>query len=130
MIKYAAVPVIAFLAACSAEVESNQAADADRIETLSVNNLVITGANTVSTDTATQEVPPVQPAQTAAPVAESRTAQTSPAEQKQKAVRKPSTEAAAKPAPKPKAAPAADPKAEPNTPASTCTPQHREMAHC
>lgn len=131
MIRYAAVPIIAILGACSAEVENSQAEDANRIETLSVSNLVITGANTASGSSAPEAevLPPSQPAQTSTPVTKSRTDET-PAEPKQQAARKPSTEAAAKPTSQPESAAARESKAEPETPASTCTPEHRAMGHC
>lgn len=131
MIKYVAVPVIAVLGACSAEVENGQAANTDRVETLSVNNLVITDANTAIASSATEDrvQAPAQPGETAAPVAKSRAARPTTAQPKQQTVRKPSTEQAAKPAAKPKPAPAADPK-PPQAPATTCTAEHREMGHC
>ena len=129
MIKSAAVPLLAILAACSAEVENGET---NVIETLSVNNLVITGSNTANaaTEMEGQAPPPAQPAQTAAPVAEQRDGPTSAAEPKQKTVRKPSTEAAAKPPSKTTAAPSSESEPKPDSPASTCTAEHREMGHC
>lgn len=132
MIRYAAVPLLAILAGCSAEVESGEAAEANVIDTLSVNNLVITDSNSASAvrETETQSPPPAQPAHTAAPVADKRDGRTTAAEPKPQTIRKPSTEAAAKQASKPKAEPAADREAEPEAGADTCTAEHREMGHC
>lgn len=128
MIKYAAVPVIAILAACSAEVEDSQAADANRIETLSVNNLVITEANTaINSAIEAQSPPPAQPAQTTASTAPPRAATTEP---KQRPAREPAAEAAAKPSTKLKTAEPAQPGPETEASNAACTDEHREMGHC
>lgn len=137
MFKYAAVPLLAILAACSAEVENGEAAEANVVDTLSVENLVITNSNTATavSEMEMQAPPPAQPAQTAAPVADKRDGRTTAAEPKQQTVRKPSAEAAPKPAPKATpepnaAAPKAEPKAEPEAPTTTCTAEHRALGHC
>ncbi|MGI8705746.1 MAG: hypothetical protein ACR2JJ_08135 [Sphingomicrobium sp.] len=97
MIRYAAVPLLAILAACSAEVENGEAAEANVIDTLSVNNLVVTNSNSATAvrEMETQSPPPAQPAHTAAPVADKRDGRSTAAEPKQQTIRKPSTEAAA-----------------------------------
>jgi outer membrane biosynthesis protein TonB len=127
MIRYAGLPVLAILAACSAEVENGEAAEVNTVEILSVNNLVVTDVNTVAADTVAERVsPPSQPAQTAAPA---KRTQTTP-EPKQQTVRKLATDAAPKAAVKPKPAPPAQPTSETGTSNTTCTAEHREMGHC
>lgn len=130
MMKYATVPLLAILAACSAEVENGEATEANVVDTLSVNNLVITDSNEAAavSELETQDPPPAQPAQTATPVTNERDGRTTAAKPKQQT--KSSTEAAAKPASKPNAEPGGDSEAEPEAPAGTCTAEHREMGHC
>jgi hypothetical protein len=128
MIRYAAVPLLAILAACSAEVENGEAAEETVVETLSVNNLIITDSNAaaIAGDMGAQ-APASQPPQTAAP-ADRRNGGATAAEPKQQT--RPSADAAAKRPPKPSAEPAGNSEPEPEAPAGTCTPEHREMGHC
>ncbi len=120
MIKFAAVPVLAILAACSAEVESGDAAEANMVETLNVNNLVIAGPDTATAlaETGTQVSPPAQQPQPAAPAVEPRAPRSTAAEPKQQTVREPSSEAAA------------NSQAQTEAPAGTCTAEHRALGHC
>ncbi|MBA3577399.1 MAG: hypothetical protein H0W39_07305 [Sphingomonas sp.] len=132
MIKFAATLLFAILAACSAEVENRSAAEANVVETLSVDNLVIAGPETETavTGTGTHASPSAPQPQAAAPVAGSSAARTTPPEPNRQTVRKPSTETAAKPASRPRAAPAAGSEAEPAAPTATCTAEHRALGHC
>ena len=128
MIKYAAVPVVAILAACSAEVEDSEAADANRIETLSVNNLVITDVNDGTNGMVEAQSPaPAQPRQTTAATAAPRVVT---AEPKQRPAGEPAAEAAAKPSTKSKTAAPAQPGQPTEASNTACTDEHREMGHC
>lgn len=124
MIKYAALSLVAVLVACSAEVENGQSAEA--VETLSVNNLVITDANNVGSNIADGEpATPVQRAET--PPSAPEAAATRPS-QRQGETRS-QAEARAEPAPKPPAKPPAEAERA-KVPDPTCTPEHRELGHC
>lgn len=125
--KYAALPLLAVLAACSAEVENGQAAEANAIETLSVNNLVIADANEVGSNLAeTEPAAPVRRTETPPPAAEAPAARPNRSERETRTQARARTE----PAPKPLAKPPAEADAETKAPESTCTPEHREMGHC
>lgn len=125
--KYAVLPLLAVLAACSAEVENGQSAEANVVETLSVNNLVITDANNVDSNLAEAEpAVPVQRTETPPPAAEAPAARASLSERETRAQAKTRTE----PAPRPPAKPPAEADSETKAPESNCTPEHREMGHC
>ena len=116
MMKHAALPLLTVLAACSAEVESGQSAEDSTLETLSVNNLVITDAHAVGSNIAATEPAPVQRAETPTPSAGAPAARSSRSD----------LEARTQSAPNPPAKADADTKA----PESTCAPEHRELGHC
>lgn len=125
MTNYTALPLLAILAACSAEVENGAAADANRVDNLFVENLVITDAE--STETEVQ--PPAQPA----PPGETPAARQNPAQPKEQDVRRPAAEAQPKAPAKtvqPKGAPPPEAKEGAAPTDGSCPPEHREMGHC
>jgi hypothetical protein len=128
MTRYIALPLLAIVAACAAEVENGEAGDANRVDNLVVENLIITDSEMAgATETETQ--PTAQPA----PPAETPAARQSSAQPKEQDVRRPAAEAQPK-AParpvQPKAAPPAEPKEGAAPPDGSCPPEHREMGHC
>lgn len=126
MIKYAAVPIMAFVAACSAEVENGETADRNDVQTLSVNNLIITEANTVSANSAIEAQPPAPDQRVEAATDRVTAPPAAPEEPTPRTANKLQAESA----PKAGAAPPAEPTPEAKTPESTCSPEHREMGHC
>jgi hypothetical protein len=126
MTKYIALPLLAIVAACAAEVENGAAGD--RVDNLVVENLIITDSEIVGvTETETQ--PTVQPA---APP-ETPAARQSPAQPKEPATHRPAPAAEPKAPAKtvqPKATPPAEPEVGPAPADGSCPPEHREMGHC
>ena len=120
MSKYASAPILAILAACSAGVENGQVAEANGLDTVTVDNLVVSDTNPAVAGTEAGAVPPAagSPARAARP-----------AQPKQQADRKPSNEAS-ETAPTAATAPEANAKPEPEAPVATCTAEHRELGHC
>ena len=116
MLKYAALPLLAALVACSADVDNGQSTEASAVDTLSVNNLVITETNAVGSNVAETEPTPVQRAETPRSAAETPAARSSRSD----------PQASTQSAPKPPA----EADAETEAPEPTCTPEHREMGHC
>ena len=116
MMNYASLPLLAILAACSAEVDNGQSAEANAVDTLSANNLVITETNAVGSSVAETEPAPIQRAETPPSAAEAPAVRSSRSE----------LEVRTQSAPKPPA----EADAETKAPESTCTPEHREMGHC
>lgn len=133
MMKYAAVPLLAILAACSAEGERSEAETLNTVDTLTVNNMIVAqddAATAADNVIQTEEAAPAQAGQTTAPAAAAPTGRTAPAEPRPEIRRTPATEASSEPATKRQAAPAAEPKPEASDSETTCPPEHREMGHC
>ncbi len=130
MTKYAALPLLAILAACATDVENDAAAEANQVDNLFVENLTITDAE-IAGATETEVQSAAQPGPSAAP--EAPAARPSPAQPKEQAARRPAAEAEPK-APantaQHKAAPPAEPKAGPAPTDGSCPPEHRELGHC
>jgi hypothetical protein len=130
MMKYAAVPLLAMLAACSAERESGEAETLNTVETSTTNNLIVAqddAATAADNMAQTQDTAPTQAGQTTAPAPAAPTARTAPAEPRPTITPRPSTEAS-QVSGRTEPAPVAEPKAA--TPESSCSPEHREMGHC
>ena len=130
MMKYAAVPLLAMLAACSAERERDEAETVNAVETSTTNNLIVAqddAATAADNMAQTQDTAPTQAGQITAPAPAARIARTAPAEPRPRTTPGPSAEAS-KVSGRTEPAPVAEPKAA--TPEPGCSPEHREMGHC